>query len=979
MGCAIFDEDGFWTKMDIKNMTEAEYLNEILGSKYLPMSMVLPLTTVYVAIFVSGIFGNIATCTVIAKNTSMQTSTNYYLFNLAISDLTLLILGLPNELSVFWQQYPWTLGVALCKIRAYVSEMSSYVSVLTIVAFSMERYFAICHPLRVYTMSGLKRPIRFIFAAWSIALVSAIPFAIYTKVNYVEYPPKSGNCSAESAICAILSNNMPNFPLYEISCIIFFFLPMLVILVVYTRMGLEIKRSMRHTVGPVIHSSIHGETRQVQSRKSTIRMLSVVVVMFFLCWAPFHAQRLLYVYAKDSDYYPDLNEWLYILSGCLYYFSTTVNPILYNMMSVKYREAFKQTICCKRKLRKSWTIKPPDLCRCKSSEEPHLPRFRCSMRYTFGQAKEVFRFSSNRDRVVRDRSMCNHYDEIRKIRNQDSSKSLLNNNGHPIVQERSSEESTTSKEIVKESISTASSSFTKRILFLFLFILFVNSINLFAQQQEKKETQYLRGMNISSRYALPLTNFTKFMNLDESEYLQKKLGSKHLPLQLVLPITFVYVIIFVTGVFGNIMTCIVIKKKPMMQTATNYYLFNLAISDLLLLVLGLPNELSIFWEQYPWQLGLCMCKLRAFVSEMSSYASVLTIVAFSLERYLAICHPLHLYTMSGLKRPVRFILGVWLVALIFAIPFAVYTTINYIEYPPGVISLQDISFLIIVFNFFSFFFFFFLDRRSESGRYSEDSAVCAMFLQNMPDFPLYELSCLIFFLIPMMFIMILYVRMCLRIQRNTLGRSIEGSVHGETRQAHSRKAIVRMLIAVVIMFFVCWAPFHAQRLLYVYRTSYFDDINEWLHPLSGCLYYFSTTVNPILYNVMSAKYRTAFKETLWCSSVNLSTSSDGNNSVTVYDCETGKEFRMMRVRSFRYRRSIKRYDSSEQTNILQRSLRNNEDYGRSSPTETFIDDDPSIIASIELRRSSLVVQSYNGRTKCWTTKKERASSKETHI
>lgn len=95
MDCAktVFNEDSFWTKKDIKNMTEAEYLNGILGPKYLPMSMVLPLTTVYVAIFVSGIFGNIATCTVIAKNASMQTSTNYYLFNLAISDLTLLILG----------------------------------------------------------------------------------------------------------------------------------------------------------------------------------------------------------------------------------------------------------------------------------------------------------------------------------------------------------------------------------------------------------------------------------------------------------------------------------------------------------------------------------------------------------------------------------------------------------------------------------------------------------------------------------------------------------------------------------------------------------------------------------------------------------------------------------------------------------------------------------------------------------------------
>lgn len=68
--------------------------------------------------------------------------------------------------------------------------------------------------------------------------------------------------------------------------------------------------------------------------------------------------------------------------------------------------------------------------------------------------------------------------------------------------------------------------------------------------------------------------------------------------------------------------------------------------------------------------------------------------------------------------------------------------------------------------------------------------------------------------------------------------------------------------AVVITFFICWVPFHAQRLLYVHPVSTSRDINEWLYPLAGSLYYFSTTVNPILYNVMSVKYRNAFKETL---------------------------------------------------------------------------------------------------------------------
>lgn len=117
------NEDGdseldFWL-----NMTEAEYLDQMLGPKYLPMKLVIPLTIVYATIFVTGIFGNVATCFVIVKNASMQTATNYYLFSLAISDLTLLVLGLPNELRVFWQQYPWALGTGLCKIRAYVSEV----------------------------------------------------------------------------------------------------------------------------------------------------------------------------------------------------------------------------------------------------------------------------------------------------------------------------------------------------------------------------------------------------------------------------------------------------------------------------------------------------------------------------------------------------------------------------------------------------------------------------------------------------------------------------------------------------------------------------------------------------------------------------------------------------------------------------------------------------------------------------------------
>lgn len=61
-------------------------------------------------------------------------------------------------------------------------------SVLTIVAFSLERFLAICYPLHLYTMSGLQRAIRIIAALWVVSFLSAVPFAVFTKIHYISYP-----------------------------------------------------------------------------------------------------------------------------------------------------------------------------------------------------------------------------------------------------------------------------------------------------------------------------------------------------------------------------------------------------------------------------------------------------------------------------------------------------------------------------------------------------------------------------------------------------------------------------------------------------------------------------------------------------------------------------------------------------------------------------------------------------------------------
>lgn len=67
--------------------------------------------------------------------------------------------------------------------------------------------------------------------------------------------------------------------------------------------------------------------------------ISVAVVLaFFLCWAPFHAQRMVALYGDNQLFIYAVTTYV---SGILYYLSTCINPLLYNIMSNKFREAFK--------------------------------------------------------------------------------------------------------------------------------------------------------------------------------------------------------------------------------------------------------------------------------------------------------------------------------------------------------------------------------------------------------------------------------------------------------------------------------------------------------------------------------------------------------------------------------------------------------------------------------------------------------------
>ena len=79
---------------------------------------------------------------------------------------------------------------------------------------------------------------------------------------------------------------------------------------------------------------------------------------------------------------------------------------------------------------------------------------------------------------------------------------------------------------------------------------------------------------------------TTNITYDEVTEIEKYLGSRYMDLWSLAVLNCIYITIFLTGIVGNTCTCIVIARNRYMHTATNYYLFSLAISDVLILILG---------------------------------------------------------------------------------------------------------------------------------------------------------------------------------------------------------------------------------------------------------------------------------------------------------------------------------------------------------------------------------------------------------
>lgn len=144
---------------------------------------------------------------------------------------------------------------------------------------------------------------------------------------------------------------------------------------------------------------------------------------------------------------------------------------------------------------------------------------------------------------------------------------------------------------------------------------------------------------------------------------------------------FAYLFVFGCCCGGNFLLLIVVGVHPAMRTVTNFFLANLAAADLLVaLFCVVQNLMHLFvFEQALWPLGAFMCQMYVFVMHLIPCTSAGLLLVLSVERYVAIMHPIAARRLLTKGRLAVTTAIVWLISVVTNVPY--YMAADYQEHP----------------------------------------------------------------------------------------------------------------------------------------------------------------------------------------------------------------------------------------------------------------------------------------------------------
>lgn len=284
------------------------------------------LITAYAILICISLFGNSIVCYVIMRNRRMYTVTNFFIANMAISDLFVTCLNVPFTIARNVLD-EWPFGDFICHLVNFSLMISVYVSTFTLTAIALDRQYVLLYPLkpRITKRTGIV----ILVLIWVISLFLSLPYGIYTEVTEVSFVSRFvKRCRA------VFPEPKAEFEmtLTLTTTIIQYFIPLTIIGFSYGRIVRKLWR--RTHLGAVTHSQQRSQNR---AKRKSIKLLITVVVIFALCWMPLNLYHIL------TDFHPDATVFRYD-STVFFVFhwiaisSTCYNPFVYCWMNESFRK-----------------------------------------------------------------------------------------------------------------------------------------------------------------------------------------------------------------------------------------------------------------------------------------------------------------------------------------------------------------------------------------------------------------------------------------------------------------------------------------------------------------------------------------------------------------------------------------------------------------------------------------------------------------
>ncbi|XP_037942698.1 tachykinin-like peptides receptor 99D [Teleopsis dalmanni] len=275
--------------------------------------------------------GNLIVVWIVLTTKRMRTVTNYFIVNLSIADAMVSSLNVTFNY-IYMLDNDWPFGELYCKISQFIATLSISASVFTLMAISIDRYIAIMKPLQPRMSKRCNLAIAAVI--WIVSAIISCPMLLFFT---------TGETTSQDGIRTVCYTEWPDGPtnhseleyIYNILFMILtYFLPIISMTVTYSRVGIELWGSK------AIGEYTPRQVENVKGKRRVVKMMMVVVLIFAVCWLPFHA------YFIVTSCYPGITKAPYIqeLYLAIYWLAMSnsmYNPIIYCWMNSRFRYGFK--------------------------------------------------------------------------------------------------------------------------------------------------------------------------------------------------------------------------------------------------------------------------------------------------------------------------------------------------------------------------------------------------------------------------------------------------------------------------------------------------------------------------------------------------------------------------------------------------------------------------------------------------------------